>query len=68
MQKGTIKKVMEKGFGFIGVEGQEKDLFFHMNELQNFDFNDLREGDTVEFETEDGPKGLSAVNVSKVDA
>jgi cold shock CspA family protein len=47
MQKGTIKKVMEKGFGFIGVEGQEKDLFFHMNELQNFDFNDLREGDTV---------------------
>jgi len=68
MQKGTIKKVMDKGFGFIGVEGQEKDLFFHMNELQNFDFNDLREGDTVEFETEDGPKGLSAVNVSKVDA
>lgn len=68
MQKGTIKKVMEKGFGFIGVEGQDKDLFFHMNELQNASFDDLREGDTVEFETEDGPKGLSAVNVSKVDA
>ena len=64
MQKGTIKKVMDKGFGFIGVEGQEKDLFFHMNELQNIDFNDLREGDTVEFETENGPKGLSAVNIS----
>lgn len=68
MQKGTIKKVMDKGFGFIGIEGQEKDLFFHMNELQNAHFDDLREGDTVEFETEDGPKGLSAVNVSKVDA
>jgi CspA family cold shock protein len=68
MQKGTIKKVMEKGFGFIGVEGQEKDLFFHMNELQNAHFDDLQEGDTVEFETEDGPKGLSAVNVSKVNA
>lgn len=66
MQKGTIKKVMEKGFGFIGVEGQDKDLFFHMNELQNVSFDDLREGDAVEFETENGPKGLSAVNVSKV--
>ena len=64
MQKGTIKKVMDKGFGFIGVEGQEKDLFFHMNALQKIDFNDLREGDTVEFETENGPKGLSAVNIS----
>ena len=66
MQTGTIKKVMDKGFGFIGVEGQDKDLFFHMNELQNVDFDSLQEGDTVEFETEDGPKGLSAVNVSKV--
>ncbi|MCI5050775.1 MAG: cold shock domain-containing protein [Candidatus Pacebacteria bacterium] len=68
MQKGTIKKVMDKGFGFIGVEGQEKDLFFHMNELQNVNFDDLKEGDTLEFEVEDGPKGPSAVNVSKVDA
>jgi CspA family cold shock protein len=68
MQTGTIKKVMEKGFGFIGVEGQEKDLFFHMNELQNVDFDSLKEGDKVEFETVDGPKGPSAINVSKVDA
>jgi CspA family cold shock protein len=68
MQKGTIKKVMDKGFGFIGVEGQDKDLFFHMNELQNVDFDNLQEGDTVEFESQDGPKGLSAVNISKVEA
>ena len=68
MQKGTIAKIMDKGFGFIAVEGQDKDLFFHMNELQNVDFDSLNEGDTVEFETEDGPKGLAAVNVSKVDA
>ena len=66
MQTGTIKKVMDKGFGFIGVEGQDKDLFFHSNELANASFDDLREGDKVEFETEDGPKGLSAVNVSKI--
>ncbi len=68
MQTGTIKKVMDKGFGFIGVEGQEKDLFFHMNDLQNVHFDDLREGDAVEFEAEEGPKGLSAVNVSRVNA
>jgi len=66
MQQGTVAKKMDKGFGFISVEGQDKDFFFHMNELQNVDFDSLQEGDTVEFETEDGPKGLAAVNVSKV--
>ena len=66
MQKGTIKNVTEKGFGFIQVEGSDKDLFFHMNELQNVDFDSLKIGDELEFETQDGPKGLSAVNVSKV--
>lgn len=65
MQKGTIARLMDKGFGFIAVEGQEKDLFFHMNEIQNASFDDLREGDAVEFEVAEGPKGLNAVNVSK---
>lgn len=68
MQKGSIARLMEKGFGFISIEGQDKDLFFHMNELQNVDFDSLQEGDTVEFEVVDGEKGPSAVNVSKVDA
>ena len=66
MQKGTIARVMDKGFGFISVEGQEKDLFFHMNELQNVHFDDLKEGDSVEFEVAEGPTGLNAVNVSRV--
>jgi CspA family cold shock protein len=66
MKTGTIKKVMDQGFGFIGIEGESKDLFFHSNELQNVSFDDLKEGDAVEFDTENGPKGLSAVNVSKV--
>lgn len=66
MQKGTVARLMDKGFGFIAVEGQDKDLFFHMNELQNASFDDLREGDAVEFEVAEGPKGLNAVNVSKV--
>lgn len=66
MQTGTIKRLMDKGFGFIGVEGQEKDLFFHMNEVKNVNFDDLREGDNVEFEIAEGPKGLNAVNVSRL--
>ena len=63
--KGTIKTLKEKGFGFITAEGMGKDLFFHMNSLVGTDFNELREGDTVTFETEESPKGLSAVNVQR---
>ncbi len=57
---------MDKGYGFISVEGSDKDLFFHSNELQNVGFDDLKEGDTVEFEVVDGDKGPSATNVSRV--
>jgi len=63
---GTIKTLTDKGFGFIKVEGQEKDLFFHSNSLVGVQYNELREGDTVSFETEESPKGLNAVNVSRV--
>ena len=63
---GTIKKLMsDKGFGFIAREGQAKDVFFHSNSLVGVRFADLREGDTVSFDTEDSPKGLNAVNVQK---
>ena len=54
---------MDKGYGFIAVEGEEKDLFFHMNNLEGSNFDDLREGDAVTFEIEDSPKGKSAINV-----
>lgn len=60
---GTIKKLTDKGFGFITGEGLEKDLFFHMNALVGVQFNDLHEGDAVTFETAESPKGLNAVNV-----
>ncbi|MDQ1283921.1 MAG: cold shock protein [Patescibacteria group bacterium] len=67
MEQGTIKKlVSDRGFGFISREGNDKDLFFHSKELQGVTFEDLREGDKVQFEVADGPKGPSAVNVSKV--
>ena len=63
--QGTIKKITDKNFGFIVPEGEEKDLFFHANELDGVDFNDLREGDAVTFEMSDTPKGPAAVKVKK---
>ncbi|MDD3862171.1 MAG: cold shock domain-containing protein [Candidatus Gracilibacteria bacterium] len=65
---GTIKKLTDKGFGFITGEGLEKDLFFHSNSLVGITFNELKEGDEVTFETENSPKGLNAVNVQVVSA
>jgi len=66
MQTGIIAGLTDKGFGFIKVEGREKDLFFHSNELVNVRFDDLRQGDKLEFEVEEGEKGPKAVKVSKV--
>jgi len=66
MTKGKIVRLMDKGFGFISVEGSDKDLFFHSSELQDADFNSLKEGQEVEFEQEEGQKGPQAVNVSLV--
>lgn len=63
--QGTIKKLTDKNFGFIGREGEEKDLFFHANSLDGVSFDELREGDAVTFEVEQGDKGPSAVNVKK---
>jgi len=57
---------MDRGFGFISREGQDKDLFFHSNELQGVQFNELREGDEVEFEVSESPKGLNATKVSRI--
>jgi CspA family cold shock protein len=66
MQEGTIARLTDKGFGFIKREGQEKDLFFHSNDLVGISFEMLREGDKVTFEVAESPKGLNAVKVSKV--
>ncbi len=64
--EGTIKTLTDRGFGFIKVEGEEKDLFFHRNELKGVTFEELKEGDKVSFEKADSPKGQNAVNVSKI--
>jgi len=62
---GTIKRLTDKGFGFITAEGLEKDLFFHSNSLVGVTFDELKEGDKLSFETEQSPKGLNAVNVQR---
>lgn len=66
MQQGKIARLTDKGFGFISREGEQKDLFFHSNNLVDVSYNDLREGDTVTFDIEEGPKGLNAINVKRV--
>ncbi len=66
METGKIARLTDRGFGFIARENGEKDLFFHSNELQGVEFNDLKEGDEVQFEVAEGPKGPNAVKVSRV--
>ncbi len=68
MQKGTVKTVTDKGFGFISQEGSEKDIFFHENSLEgDLAERKLKVGDEVNFEVEETPKGLSAINISLVE-
>lgn len=63
MAKGTVKFFNEsKGFGFITEENSGKDYFVHVSGL----VDDIREGDTVEFELQEGKKGLNAVGVKTV--
>ncbi|MDD2807862.1 MAG: cold shock domain-containing protein [Patescibacteria group bacterium] len=65
--QGTIKKlVAEKKCGFISQEGVEKDVFFSEGKLDGIKFEDLKEGDIVTFEVEEGDKGPAAVGVKKV--
>ena len=58
MAKGTIRRLMDRGFGFIKTE-QEEDLFFHRNDLEGVEFNSLNEGQEVEFEKGQGRDGRS---------
>lgn len=60
---GKIKTKTDKGFGFISREGEEKDLFFHSNDLSGVSFDELQEGAEVTFDVVDGDKGPGAKNV-----
>ena len=65
MSEGSIKKLTDKGFGFIDT-GKGKDLFFHSSSVQGVNFNELREGQKVTFTEGRSPKGPCAENVSPV--
>ncbi len=67
MSEGKIKRLMrDRGFGFIAAT-DGKEVFFHRSELQDVEFDDLSEGDSMEFEITQGKKGPQAVSVKRVD-
>ena len=66
MTKGTVKWFNDrKGFGFLSRE-EGDDVFVHHTSIQAEGFKSLREGQEVEFEVQDGPKGPQAVNVKEL--
>jgi len=63
---GTIARLTDKGFGFIKPEEGDKDVFFHARSLtEGLLYDDLREGDAVTFDVEEGDKGPAAANVAR---
>jgi CspA family cold shock protein len=66
MAEGTIKRLTDKGFGFINTGNGGADLFFHTSSLQGVTFDQLREGQRVSFEEGRGPKGPRAENVRPI--
>ena len=62
MAEGKIKRLTDKGFGFIDT-GTGKDMFFHMSSVEGTTFDELREGQRVTFTPGNGPKGPRAENV-----
>jgi len=65
MAEGTIKRLTDKGFGFIDTGGG-KDIFFHHSALVDVQYEELQEGQRVSFDEGRGPKGPRAENVKLV--
>ncbi|MCK4558685.1 MAG: cold-shock protein [Calditrichia bacterium] len=66
MEKGTVKWFNgSKGYGFISRE-EGADVFVHYNAIEGEGYKSLDEGDQVQFEIGEGPKGLQAINVTKI--
>ena len=66
MAKGTVKWFSnQKGYGFISSESSD-DVFVHHSAIQGDGYKSLDEGQEVEFEVQQGPKGAQAVNVAKI--
>jgi len=65
MAEGIIKRLTDKGFGFIET-GSEKDMFFHSSSLEGVSYDELQEGQRVSYNEGNGPKGPCAENVKLV--
>ncbi len=65
MAEGTIKRLTDKGFGFIDT-GTDKDMFFHSSNVEGASYDELREGQRVSYTEGRGPKGPRAENVTPV--
>ena len=67
MTKGKVKWFNNaKGYGFLEQDGSDNDVFVHFSVIQADGFRTLKEGEAVEFEITEGPKGKQAANVKKV--
>lgn len=69
METGQIKRLTDRGFGFIEADSDEfnDDLFFHANEVDDVEFDVLTEGERVQFDVTETPKGMNAVGVTRLD-
>lgn len=68
MSTGKVKWFKsDKGYGFITMEGQDKDIFVHFSSINTEGFKTLQEGQTVEFDIVEGDRGPQATNVTVID-
>ena len=67
MATGKVKWFNDqKGFGFISSEADNKDIFVHHSVIEGAGFKTLQENETVEYDAEDGPKGMKATKVRRL--
>ena len=67
MNNGTVKWFnSEKGFGFLSNDNGGEDVFVHFSALNMDGFKELKDGEAVEFEVIEGPKGPQAANVTRL--